>query len=439
MPQRSSRPLRTALALLIDWPPDDAVDVASLCCKGFGRSMHLESRVSRRLALVALAAAVAALLAFGVFGVARGSNVHFADVRYFWLAGLLTADGISPYDHAAFKAAALQQGLGPRIDIFAYPPHTLLLCTLLSALPVEALRWGWALVNIVVLAVTAWAMGQRFEHRVGRARDAGPSAAALWIAAIVIGNPFAAHLIWTAQTGLMVLGCLLLAWHFQKRGRWLLAGVLMGLATFKPHLSLLVLVWFLMTGSWRVVAVAIATAALLLLFALAQIGPDVVAQWLGASWAYDKQFTGSLSYNTNLKSLLMGLGMAVPSGFTAVMLVLALLGVALLARLHRRQPIAAHDVQALLLVTSLFWVQGRDYDIAVLAPLVPMWFWHARNRRWLRWAGLAALLLLFVPHRGLAASGLPLLPYYRIAILGALWLWAVTSLSPMHMRAARST
>lgn len=400
--------------------------------------MHFESRASRHLALAAVAMAVAALLAFGVFGVGRGSNPHFADVRYFWLAGLLTADGVSPYDHAAFTAAAVRHGLGPEIDLFAYPPHSLLLCALLSTLPVEALRWGWTLVNIGILAVTAWAMGQRFEHRAGAPRDARPSAAALWIVAIVIGNPFAAHLIWTAQTGLMVLACLLLAWHFDKRGRWLLAGVLMGLSTFKPHLSLLVLLWFLLTGSWRVVAVAMTTAALLFSYSVMQLGTDVVAQWLAASGAYEAQFNGALSYNTNLKSLFLGLGMTLPNGFTALMLALALAGVALLAQVHRRRPIAAHDVQAVLLLTSLFWVQGRDYDLAVLAPLVPLWFWHARSRRWVRWAGLVALLLLFAPHRGLAQAGVPLLPYYRIALLGAFWLWAVTSVAPMTMRAARA-
>ncbi len=401
--------------------------------------MDFNSQASRRFALIALLIAVVGLLAFGVAGVARGSNVHFADVRYFFLAGKLASAGISPYDHAAFTAAAVQHGLGPEIDIFAYPPHTLALCVLLSWLPIEASRWAWTLANVCILGGAAWAMALRYEHRVGPRREAGPSAAALWIAAIIIGNPFAAHLIWTAQTGLMVLSCVLLAWHFDKRGRWLLAGVLMGLATFKPHLSLLMLAWFAMTGSWRVVAVAMATVALLLLFALVQIGPDVVPQWLSASWAYERQFTGSLSYNSNLKSLLLGVGVGLPGKFTALMLVSALVGVALLAALHRRRPIAAHDVQALLLVTSLFWIQGRDYDIAVLAPLVPMWFWYARNHRWARWAGVAALLLLCVPHRGLAQSAVPLLPYYRIAILGALWLWAVMLATRTRVSAARST
>ena len=392
--------------------------------------MHFDSPASRRFALIALAIAVAGLLAFGVAGVARGANVHFADVRYFFVAGVLASTGVSPYDHAAFTAAAVQWGLGPEIDLFAYPPHSLVLCVPLSWLPIETTRWAWTLVNLCILFGTAWAMALRYEHRVGPRRDAKPSAAALWIAAIVIGNPFAAHLIWTAQTGLMVLCCLLLAWHFERRQRWLLAGVLMGLATFKPHLSLLVLAWFLMTGSWRVVAVAMATVALLLLFALVQLGPDVVQQWLDASWAYDKQFVGSLSYNTNLKSLLLGLGLDLPRAFTALMLAAALAGVALLAMKHRSRPMAAHDVQAVLLATSLFWVQGRDYDIAALAPLVPMWFWHARNDRWMRWFGLAALLLLCVPHRGLVQSGLPLLPYYRIVLLGAFWLWAVAAVAP---------
>jgi hypothetical protein len=400
--------------------------------------MLFDSHASRRFAAIALAIAVAGLLAFGVVGVGRGANVHFADVRYFFVAGTLASVGVSPYDLATFRAAALEQGLG-RIDLFAYPPHTLVLCVVLSWFPIEASRWAWALANLCILGGTAWAMALRYLHRLGPRRDPHASTAALWIAAIIIGNPFAAHLIWTAQTGLMVLCCVLLAWHFDKRGRWLLAGVLMGLATLKPHLSLLVLAWFALTGSWRVVAVATATAALLLSFALVQIGPDVVPQWLAASWGYEKQFTGSLSYNTNLKSLLLGLGMALPSGFTALMLAAALAGVAWLAVQHRRQPIAAHDAQALLLVSSLFWVQGRDYDIAVLAPLVPMWFWYARDKCWLRWAGAATVLLLCVPHRGLAQAGVPLLPYYRIAILGALWLWAVMVLVPARTRAAHST
>jgi Glycosyltransferase family 87 len=401
--------------------------------------MDFESQASRRFALFALLVATAGLLAFGVFGVARGANVRFDDVRYFFLAGKLAGVGISPYDHAVFTAAALEHGLGRRIDLFAYPPHTLAFCVLLSWWPIELSRWAWTLVNLCILFGTAWAMALRYEHRLGAQRGSRPSAAGLWIAAIVIGNPFAAHLIWTAQTGLMVLCCLLLAFHFEKRQRWLLAGVLMGLATFKPHLSLLVLAWFLLTGSWRVVAVALATVALPLMFALVQLGPDVVQQWLGASLAYEKQFTGSLSYNTNLKSLLSGVGVALPGGFTALMLALALAGVALLALRHRRRPMAAHDVQAVLLVTSLFWVQGRDYDIAALAPLVPMWFWHARDQRWARWAGLVMLLLLCVPHRGLAQSAVPLLPYYRIAILGASWLWAVMLTTRTSVIAARST
>jgi Glycosyltransferase family 87 len=400
--------------------------------------VHFDSKASRRLALAALVIAVFGLLAFGVAGVGRGSNVHFADVRYFMLAGTLTAQGLSPYDAAAFKAAAVQHGVGAAIDLFPYPPHILALCVLLSWLPLEAARWAWTLVNVSILVGAAWAMGLRYEHRIGSRREARPSVAALWIAAIIVGNPFSAHLIWTGQTGLIVLCCLLLAWHFEKRGRSVLAGVLLGLATIKPQLALPVLAWFLLTGSWRMAGVAIATVGLLLLFAVAQIGADAVAQWLTIPAAYERQFTGSLSHNANLKSLLMGLGFALPSAFTPTMLGLVLSGVVVLARLHRRQPIVQHDVQAVLLISALFLVQGRDYDIAVLAPLVPMLFWYARDNRWARWAGLLALLLLCVPHRGIAQSGLPLLPYYRIVILGGLWLWAVSLAVPARIRAARS-
>jgi hypothetical protein len=146
--------------------------------------VQLDSQASRRLAFAALAIAVGGLVAFGVVGVGRGANVHFADVRYFFLAGTLAVDGISPYDYAAFKAAALHYGLGPPIDLFPYPPHSLALCVLLSWLPLEATRWGWALINLCILAATAWAMGLRYEHRAGtgpRPRHCGlpPSSSAI--------------------------------------------------------------------------------------------------------------------------------------------------------------------------------------------------------------------------------------------------------------------
>ena len=117
--------------------------------------MLFHSQTSRRLAFVALVIAVLGLLAFGVGGVGRGSSVHFADLRYFYLAGLLTAQGLSPYDVAAFKAASLQHGLGAAIDLFPYPPHSLALCVLLSWLPLEALRWTWTVVNVCILLGTA--------------------------------------------------------------------------------------------------------------------------------------------------------------------------------------------------------------------------------------------------------------------------------------------
>ncbi len=401
---------------------------------GVRAALFADSHSSRRIAWVALAIAVSGLVAFGVAGVARGANVHFADVRYFWLAGKLTAAGVSPYEVAAFEAAAAAYGLGPPIDLFAYPPHGLALCVALSWLPVETARWAWTLGNLGLLAATAWTMAVRFEHRAGARVDAAPSAAALWIAAITLGNPFAMHLIWTAQTGLIVLSCLLLAWHFERRGRWLLAGILLGLATLKPQLGLLAFAWFVITGSWRVAAAATASAGLLLLFAVAQIGSEVLVQWPGAARDYETQLIGALSYNTNLKSLLLGLGLDVPHAFTALMVVAALALVALLAHRHRRQPMAANDVQAVLLATSLFLVQGRDYDLAVLAPLVVMLFWHGRGNALVRWAGLAALLLLCIPHRGLAQSGLPILPLYRIAILGALWAWAVWLIATTRLR-----
>jgi hypothetical protein len=375
------------------------------------------------LALAAVAFSLMAFVLFGIVGVGRGGSVHFSDVRYFHLAGAMVVDGASPYDLAAFRAAAVKLGSGPDIWVFPYPPHSLSLWVPLSWLTLEQARWTWTALNALVLLVIAWGAARTYQERVSSA-DGGPvSTAALWVAAIVIGSPFAAHLVWTGQTGLFVMGCLLLAWRAQQAGSWVAAGIALGVATIKPQLAILVFAWFVLMGSFRVVGVALATAGLLLAYAVIQLGPDVVTQWAGAAMTYQREVATGLPYNTNLKSLLIGLGVPLSPIAAALMPVAALGYTAWLAMLQRRSPRAPADVLAALLITSLFLVQGRDYDIAVLAPVVAMLFWWTRGDRATQLLAVVMLLLLFLPLRLITLSGWPPLSFLRILVLGCLWAW----------------
>lgn len=380
------------------------------------------------LARAAVVLSLVAFVLFGIAGVGRGGSVHFSDVRYFHLAGGMVVDGTSPYDLAAFTAAAVRLGAGPDIGVFPYPPHSLLLWVPLSWLNLEQARWTWTVLNVLMLLVVAWSAARTYQERVAPTDGEVVSTAALWIYAIVIGSPFAAHLVWTGQTGLLVLGCLLLAWRTCQAGAWVVAGIALGIATIKPQLAMLVFAWFVLTGSFRAVGVAVATAGLLLAYAVVQLGPDVVTQWASATLTYQGEVATGLPYNTNLKSLLIGLGVPLSPVATALIPVAALGYTAWLAMLHRQSPRAPADVLAALLITSLFLVQGRDYDIAVLAPVVAMLFWWTRGDKTAQLLAVALLLVLFVPLRLITLSGWPPLSFVRILVLGCVWAWVSTIL-----------
>ena len=151
-------------------------------------------------------------------------------------------------------------------------------------------------------------------------------------------------------------------WHGTSTDaqRWLVAGVLLGLATFKPQL--------------RTARAGLVRAHR----ALAQRRRSRVARSRGtADWSLlhrlvssccrnglrrlpptSASSSGSLSYNTNVKSLLMGLGVSLPSGFTPSMMTLVLAGVAALAWWQRRNPVNDADVQGILLAGALFLIAG---------------------------------------------------------------------------------
>ncbi len=384
--------------------------------------------INRSLLTVASVVAVAALMAFGLFGVGRNGGVAFADVRYFYLAAQMASSGLNPYSYPAFSTFSVAAGLGADIGVFPYPPHSLLLWLPLTWFPIEVARWIWTGANLIVLALVAGLMGRWFAARVSGRTALSALTTRWWIAAIIIGNPFTAHLVWTAQTGLLVLGCLLVAWYGLNSGRALLAGIFLGLASVKPQLSILVILWVLFTGHFRVLAIAGVTAAALLVFPLVVIGSAAVTDWWQAALAYQGEVSGALVYNTNLRSLIMGLAIPLLPRVLWLLPVLAVLYVAAMAFRDRKQPFNRGDVFASLLMTSLLFVYGRDYDIAVLAPVLPALWWYSRGSNTAKAFGLAILVLLVVPQRVVSQAGIPALQFWRIALLGALWLWLTAAM-----------
>jgi hypothetical protein len=379
------------------------------------------------VAWLVLMGACACLLAFGVLGVTRGDGPAFQDVRYFQVAAELVLRGLSPYDPVRFAAASRELGLGGDIGVFPYPPHSLLVWLPLAALPFDVGRWAWTAANVAVLAAIALTMARVY---LVRAHGDGPQRAhvdAVFVAAVIVGLPSAANLVWTGQTGLFVLGALLLGWKYARERRTVLAAVFLFIASIKPQISILVLLWLLIDGHARAVAAAALLGAVSLALAALAVGPGVLGEWLSSATSYQSNMTRSLPYNANLASALRGWG--VPLGEARWVLPgAALVYLALLAAWDRRHALDRNDVLAALLTASLFLIYGRDYDLATLAPLVPALWFHSRHSRSQRAAGLVLLALLCVPQRLVAAVGPEELRYWKIVLLGVLLIWITWAL-----------
>jgi hypothetical protein len=389
---------------------------------------------NRIVQTVALLAACSALIAFGVVGIGRGDSVAFSDVRYFYIAGEMLREGLNPYDFELFKAAAARWDPGGAIiGVYPYPPHSLVFCYILSAFSLAVAKWIWTGVSIAMLVAVAWVLRQWLLQRASAAGEALRNTS-VWILVIAIGNPFSAHIVWIGQTGLYVLGFLTAAWVALSAKRFAVAGICLAAASMKPQLSVLVILWVMLSGHWRPLGAAAVWACVFLAPAAVVLGPTVVLDWLSNVSSYNADLQLQLSYLANLSSLLAAAGVPVLATIGQFMPLVAVGLVAWIAHLSKSARAHSHDVFATLIAASVWLVFGRDYDIAILLPLVPMFMWHCRHSRWRQFAAAAILALLCVPHRLVELAEIQALLYWRIVLVGVLLVWSVRILYSQSRR-----
>jgi hypothetical protein len=325
----------------------------------------------------------------------------------------------NPYDHDALMRSVRDI---PEIDLkvvyFFYPPQTAVLCLPLGLLPYGPARLLWLTVNLLSIAAMV-------AYSIAALRRADPKQfdeIGAWVlATVVIGNPFAAHVVWMGQTPLVAGAALLGAWYF-ARVRPLLAGVCLGLATFKPQLCLLVLVWFLLERQWKIVLVAMAMAALMALYPTIEEGPiGALRAWKGGIDQYKSlEFNvPGFQHNVGIQSLLEAAGFAVP-GFTVVGL--ALTGLLWFYRNRLRED----DILGLLTVLTFTFVGfSHDYDYVCLVPLwVSLWL-RGRERPVYGVVFAVLTLVSFFPQRVIRNMDNPVLNHWRtpiVLVLGILLL-----------------
>ncbi len=332
-----------------------------------------------------------------------------ADFPSFWAASRLALQGAPAmvYDLDAHAAAERSAFGGAQVpySAFFYPPTYLLICLPLGLLP----YFGALAVWLSATGYGCW--------RVVRAW-LGPLAAR-W-ALPMLAFPGVLSTLGHGQNAFLttaLFGAAILALD----RRPLLAGVCFGLLTTKPQLGLMIPLALIVSGRWRVVASACATALGLASAALATFGLSTWRGWLAVSplarRALEEDWVGSEKMQSAFAAVrLLHGGLALAYGVQAAV---ALAAAAVLVQVMRRRAAARFAPDALAqgaaratasLLASPFML---DYDLMFLAlPLA----WLVREQSnggalpWEKTAMLAAFLLPLISRLVAARLGIPLGP-----------------------------
>ena len=281
-----------------------------------------------------------------------------------WTVGrYLSAGGYIPdvFDHLTYRP--LQEALfGADLPShnWSYPPHFLLIAVPLGWFPYLPSLVLWSLVTVGAYLLIV----PRRRHL------------ALLLAPATFANLF------FGQTGCLIAALLIGGLgHLDKRP--ILAGVLLGLASIKPHLGIIVPVALIAAGAWR--SIASATLTLLALFVLSGhlFGWEAWHAWFTTTTSFQ---TRILEQGTGLFTLMM------PSAFMGARLIGLEIGHAYLVqapfaliaagatwwafRLYGTVPMA---IAVLLFSTVIVTPYIHIYDLTVVSPAVLLLLCHGRN------------------------------------------------------------
>jgi hypothetical protein len=227
----------------------------------------------------------------GLPGTADG--ISCTDFAWIWFSSKLASLNVSAliYDYPAFAAAhAAWDGMPPCIiEHFDYPPTLLLLTYPLGLMPYLTAFCGWIGATLALYLVAVYAIIPRRAAVL----------AAVTPFAVVILNVLLGH------NGFLTAGLVGLALVSIERRPWL-AGIFLGLLTYKPQFGILFPFALLALRDWRAIFGAAVTSVIFGLAAALAFGHDVWPSFIAALG----ERAGSLNQDPTLN-----LGLVSPLGF----------------------------------------------------------------------------------------------------------------------------
>lgn len=240
-------------------------------------------RRSGRLIAVLAGACLSYLLLYAFVTLHRGQPYPFGDFFALWsYAKIAIAHAPAElYDPGALHSAQVALGMEPgQQNPFPYPPSFLLILWPLGFL---AYTPAYALWIAATFGFYVWATAERSARAV--------------TTAIAILAPTSTIMLVAGQSGFLA-GALAIGGLRLVRTRPILAGVLLGLLSYKPQLWLLVPIALIAARAWRSIAAIGLTIAVLVVLTSMAFGWSVWPAWLASLPAYSRDFdAGAIRYH----------------------------------------------------------------------------------------------------------------------------------------------
>lgn len=355
------------------------------------------------------ALSLAILLITSNGGIDRFGHLLGSDFLSFWAVGKMALEGAAPYDTSLHLE--MMRDFAPTLQgypAFYYPPLFLLLCASLALLPYFASLAVWLAVTGAawIGAVRLWTREMKLELPL-----------LPWVAAFTPVLITITH----GQTSFLV-AALLGAGLLLVRDRPVLAGILLGLATFKPQFGLLVPVALLLTGSWRTIISASATALAFAALTTVVFGVELWAEWYAvSSQAQAVMADGTVGFG-KMVSLFAGLrllGVSEANAY-AFQIALSLVMVLLVAWASWRQQFSPLLAALVLAAAPLATPFVLDYDMLLLAfPLV--YLAATGYREWEKTVSAAVFVAPMIGRPIAMNLGVPIMPLVIGLLVWVLW------------------
>jgi hypothetical protein len=366
--------------------------------------------------ITVLIVSIAALYAFGVLGVGRGTGTRLSDFRWFYTAGQLLLNGQNPYDLEIFSSAFQElTGKGSNLAL-AYPPQFTPLCMLFALFDYGSARMVITLLNILAVSCLAF-LTMRLVTDAESPRPASFKPVTRWlIPALILGNPFTTHLVWLGQVTLIAGALMVGGWYFARRNKPVLAGLLLGCASFKPQLFILPALWLLLDGQWEILAVTAITALILASYSLLILGPiSAIQDWLNIVSIYQSAPANTLGSQevTGLPSALASVGLNMPDAFVLMLGAVALTFLFWLGQSR----FCSDDILGILISIQIGLVYAHNAEIVLLAPVISSLWLHIAHRKKLLAIAIITMPLMFFPQRFIRPLNMPILNHWRAFLI----------------------